>query len=176
MEVQEVTYVYLGGIYLAAPENVAARFPKQYTYETFPINYCGAGNGFQEKIIPDYVFGFSRYAGFLGLDCSIKISPACKIHDDDYDLALPYWDDFRACNDRLQHNIEQIIEAKSRNEFLKAISLYRPVTYRNAVDIFGKSVFWSLKEEQGFDLPINAQRYVSEEIKLIHRERIKEKK
>ena len=162
---------------LLVPEDVYPLFPStKYTYETFPVNYCGAGNGFGEKIVPDFIFGLSRFLRIFGLDFSIKISPACFVHDSDYESAPPEWQEFYDANDRLHENIEHIIEKKARNEILKDIARYRAVTYRNAVDLKGKSVFWSLKAEQGHNIPADAEKYVDHEIKLIHRERLKSKR
>jgi len=50
---------------------------------------------------------------------------------------------------------------------------YRAVTYQNAVDLHGKGIFWSLKAEQGHDIPEDAKHHVHHDIQLIYRERVK---
>jgi hypothetical protein len=162
---------------LYVPEEVFPIFPmEKYKYETFPVNYCGEGNGFSEKIIPDYIFGLSRILRVFGLDVSIKISPACFIHDYDYEYCSATWEEFYEANTRLHENIETIIEHRARNEVVRDIARYRAVTYRNAVDLQGKNVFWSLKAEQGHYIPDNAVKHVNHEIRLIYRERINGRK
>jgi len=150
-------------ILLLAPEKIAEQFPKSYTYDSFPDSYCGAGNGLGEKLVPDYIFGFLRPLRYFGLDYSIKVSPACYIHDKEWWDAEPTAFDFDSSNNRLHTNMESIIEAKARNAFMKARALYRPVTYLNAVNIHGKRIFWSMKAGQGHIVPIEMRKYVSEE-------------
>lgn len=171
---KNIVHFVFDGILFEAPSYIAESFPMQFNYENFPACYCGAGNGFGERIIPDYIFGPTRFFKFLGLDISIKISPACWIHDKDFEGAAPTWEEFTEANKRFVHNISEIIDVHARNGWVKARALYRPVTYRNAVDSFGRYVFWSLKVEQGYVIPNEALRFLDKEIQLIHRARISE--
>lgn len=127
----------------------------KYDYESFPASYCGAGNGFGEKLIPDYVYGYTRILpGFL--DISIKLSPACKIHDDDYELAPPTWEAFHEANSRLYANTKSIIVKKTNPGLIKRNALRYPAIYSQAVDAFGRGIFWRIKRAQGFSIPPSA--------------------
>ena len=156
-------------IFLEIPNVLRDKFPTKYTYKTFPDHFCGSGEGISEKIIPDYIFSYTRYLKWLGLDYSIKMSPACWIHDKEWIIAAPTWDDFHASNDRLARNMSSIIEIKCRNELIKARAFYRPVTYKNAVNLHGKTNFWTLKSAQGFDIPNNARIHVDIEQKNLYK-------
>lgn len=154
---------------LEIPIDLRYKFPMNFTYRTFPDNFCGSGDGVSEKIIPDYIYSYTKWLKWLGLDFSIKLSPACWIHDKEWIITLPTWDAFHESNDRLHRNIESIIEVKCRNEFLKARALYRPVTYKNAVNIHGKSNFWTLKVAQGHTIPSNARIHIDVEKKNFYK-------
>ena len=156
-------------ITLELPIDLRYKFPTNYTYRTFPDKFCGTGEGISEKIIPDYVFSYSRYLKWLGLDFSIKLSPACWIHDKEWIISPPTWDAFHESNDRLAKNMTNIIEVKCRNEIIKARALYRPITYKNAVNIHGKTNFWTLKSAQGYSLPSNARIHVDAEQKNLYK-------
>ena len=146
------------GIKLQCPPSCALAF-RRYSYKSFPTNFCGAGKGLGELIVPDYIFGPTRFLKFIGMDISIKIAPACYIHDADWDCAEPTWDAFHEANDRFHRNLEAIIDKKARCDLVRARAMYRPVTYKNAVDTVGRSVFWALKKKQG-SIPESAQRYI----------------
>ena len=155
-----VAEFHFDGIKLEALKRVLIGFPFTYTYKKFPDNYCGAGKGIGEKLVPDYIMGFTKFLKWFGLDISLKISPACYIHDNDYEMCEPTWEAFYDANDRLGDNIERIIEAKVKNQRLAAFYRYRATTYCNAVNLHGKSVFWTLKKIQGYSIPENAKKYV----------------
>lgn len=150
------------GIFLQCPEEIFKVFPKDLDYDTFPDDFCGAGKGLGEKIVPDYIFGLTRFLPF-GLDISIKISPACWIHDKDWQLSAPTVQAFTESNDRFHLNIEAIIRAKAKNDWIKARAMYRPVTYMNAVSLAGRYIFWSMKEAQGYEIPYHALDFINPE-------------
>lgn len=139
-------------------------FPFNETYDTFPVHYCGAGRGIPELVVPDYIFGATRFLRLIGLDFSIKIAIGCKIHDDDWFFADPTIEEFDCANKRLRSNLDNIIEAKARNEWIQARALYRSVTYKNAVSIHGKNVFWSIKKAQGHEIPVLEHASITEEV------------
>lgn len=154
--------IMFDGICLEATDQTAMVFPyDKYTYKTFPDNYCGAGNGLGERLVPDYIFGSTRVFAWCGLDISIKISMACFLHDKEFEYAGPSVTEFVQSNDLLHKNIESIIKVKARNDYVLARAMYRPVTYMNAVSILGRYVFWSLKAAQGYKIPNMADRYVT---------------
>jgi hypothetical protein len=164
------------GINLHMPEDIADMFPKEFTYETFPTVFCGAGESLVEKIVPDYIFGFTKGLSFIGLDFSIKISPACWIHDQDWWFARPEISSFNRANERLRFNMNSIVETKARNELAKCLSLYRTVTYMNAVELKGKGIFWSIKAGQGYRVPkefrgITIQSIIDKTIKQVEMEK-----
>lgn len=159
MEIVPITDFYFDGILLRGPSVCVSGF-KQYSYKTFPDNFCGAGTGLGEKLVPDYIFGNTKILSCIGLDISIKISPACFIHDVDWLYSQPTWDDFTDSNRRFKYNIESIINLKARNDFIAARALYRPVTYYNSVCLVGRHVFWSIKAGQGLDIPNNAKQFI----------------
>ena len=118
------------------------------TFEYFPDNCCGPGHGLIEKFVPDYCLW-------------LKISPACYNHDFEWQFCEPTWNDFRASNSRLFANLKAIIDHRSHNVFMRAIRRHIAVGYENAVDIAGRKVFWSLKKEQGYEIPESAMRFAN---------------
>lgn len=114
-------------------------------YKDFSDCYCGAGHGLGEKLVPDYIFSLFWFR--------IKISPACWIHDNDWDLAEPTREAFAESNDRFQDNINAIITSQARYGWVERLARYRAATYRNAVDGPGERIFWALKKQQGYDVP-----------------------
>jgi len=155
----EVRFIY-EGINLRALNLVPISFMYQYTYSTFPDNFCGAGKGLGEKLVPDYIMKFTKFLKWIGCDISLKISPACYIHDKDYEVSTPEWTEFYEANERLRDNIESIINYKIKNEYIRSIYHYRATTYMNAVNIVGRSVFWTLKASEGYNIPEDAKGFV----------------
>lgn len=97
---------------------------------------CGAGNGIQEKVIPDNFYG-------------VNVSPACWVHDQMFALADPTWKDFYLANDTFIHNLKQIIEHESGNRVMKQLRIIRAYEYYAAVMLPGSIAFWSMKAKQG---------------------------
>lgn len=127
------------------------------SYRDFPTGYCGAGNGWGERMVPDYIFGYTRcLPGPLNI--AIKISPACYFHDLDYKLAGPTWEAFHAANSRLYANIRAIVNKQSQGypAVLRRHALRYPELYSQAVDTLGRPIFWGLKRDEGHPLPASA--------------------
>lgn len=160
------------GICLQMPEKVLDEFPKGFIYKTWPYKSCGAGGGIQEMLVPEYIFNLTRFLIFDYFNISIRISVACWIHDRDWDGAEAAWDSFERSNERLQNNMEEIIQRRGRNQFIVARALYRAVTYLNAVTMRGKYRFWSLKAAQGREIPPDALRCVNKNMKYIYEKQI----
>lgn len=116
---------------------VGFMWPKTPLETPFP-SCCGAGNGIQEKVIPDNFYG-------------VNVSPACWIHDQMFTLADPAWEDFYLANDTFIHNLKQIIEHESGNRVMKQLRIIRAYEYYAAVMLPGSIAFWSMKAKQGFD-------------------------
>lgn len=150
----ETVKIDFSGIPLVLPDTPEIkRIFRCYTYDNFPVNFCGAGKGIGELLVPDYILGFTRFFKWVGLDYSIKISPACAGHDEDWLIAEPTWEAFKEANERFEENIEAIIDCKARNEWMKAQAMYRAITYSNAVTLHGEDIFWTMKSKQGHSLP-----------------------
>jgi len=150
------------GFHVLCPELAKLEFPgvipgskrngviySDSSLKDFPDNFCGAGEGFGEKIVPDYI-GFSWAGG-------VKISPACWVHDKEWALCGPTWEEFHASNSRFAMNITRIVRDDCKISFWASLLNYRAMTYFNAVSTFGKKIFWTLKVEQGYVIPENAK-------------------
>lgn len=103
------------------------------TLEAFP-DCCGPGRGIGQLVVPERIWG-------------LRISPACYIHDDDWDTAPPSWDAFRAANSRFLENINNIISYSSSFFILRLLRHSRAATYYTAVSV-AYSIFWKLKQRQ----------------------------
>ena len=140
---------------LQVTESMVTLFPK-CSYRDFPDNCCGAGQGFFEKIVPDYIY--IPPIIIPGANPKrIKISPACAIHDLDWDFSKPTWDDFHESNSRLYANIKVIVEAKTEpGSATRYYALRSPAIYAHAVDTAGRKIFWKIKKDQGHKIPDSA--------------------
>ena len=127
------------------------------SYADFPSDCCGAGSGVWERVVPDYIY-IPPSIHHRTLPRRIKISPACWIHDEDFRLARPTWDDFHESNSRLYANIKTIVEKHTeKGSNAQFYALRYPAIYAHAVDTAGRKVFWALKKEQGHDIPASAK-------------------
>jgi hypothetical protein len=119
------------------------------TLAAFP-DCCGAGRGLGQVIVPERNWG-------------LRISPACYVHDDDWDTAPPTWEAFRAANSRLLENINALIEHTTYWAVLRVLRRYRAMTYYSAVSE-AAAIFWRIKRRQidngmwpGMSLPRNVK-------------------
>jgi hypothetical protein len=125
------------------------------SYEDFPTNYCGPGDGLEQRLIPDSIFGLTAFLpGFL--DISIKLAPACFIHDLDWQFAPPTWDAFHESNSRFYANLKTIVEAKAKPGLIRRHAKKFPAIYAQTVDTLGRPKFWALKRDQGLAIPASA--------------------
>ena len=146
------------GIPLQIPEKMVPEFANifgGFTYNNFPDDFCGSGK-IGEKMVPDYIYEGSRLLPRF-LDISIKISPACAIHDTDWDLAEPTWDAFHETNLRLHDNIATIIQCRTKPGILQLYAMAYPDIYKEAVETMGRIIFWRLKKAQGHAIPSSAE-------------------
>jgi len=144
------------GMGLQVIDEVVPIFPF-CSYADFPDCYCGAGEGIWQRAVPDYVYGLTRILP-SPLNISIKISPACWLHDKDFEHAPPTWDAFHAANSRLFANTKAIIDKQSEGypDVLRKHAMRYPDIYSQSVDALGRVVFWRLKSEQGHAIPGSA--------------------
>lgn len=121
----------LDGVPLLKPVGLIIPYTK---IEDFP-DCCGAGNGIGTILVPDTMYG-------------LRVSPACYIHDYDFDKMPPTWEAFHIANSRFLHNLISIIQYTSDSNILRHVRLYRCVSYYNAVDSIGVRIFWGIKNRQ----------------------------
>lgn len=142
------------GMGLQVTEPIVKLFPT-CSYKDFPANYCGPGYGLSEALIPDSILWPTSFLpGFLNV--SIKLSPACFIHDLDWQFADATWEAFHESNCRLYANIKAIIEAKAKNRLVRWHAKKFPAIYAQTVDTVGRPIFWRIKRDQGLDIPVSA--------------------
>lgn len=95
---------------------------------------CGPGKGIVEKIVPEHII-------FL------RVSAACYIHDNDWDILPPTWESFHASNSRFISNLLSIIETGSANRVIKFFRQRIALDYYIAVDNAAE-IFWKIKKDQ----------------------------
>ncbi len=116
---------------IVAPVDI--EFPSMFLADY--ASYCGAGKGFGDVIVPETMWG-------------LTITIACYVHDQMWEMCAPTWEAFHFSNSVFLRNILACINNQSKSSMLKRLRNYRAVTYYNAVDAFGKKIFWNLKDEQ----------------------------
>ncbi len=112
---------------------VGIEFPSMFLADY--SSYCGAGKGFGDILVPETMWG-------------LTITIACYVHDHMWEMCLPTWEAFHFSNSVFLRNILSCIRNQSKSSMLKRLRNYRAVTYYNAVDSFGKEIFWDLKSKQ----------------------------
>ena len=89
--------------------------------DQFPDS-CGPGNGLEEKLIPEVIWG-------------LRVSPACWIHDRSWEYSKPCLEDFHISNAMFAWNLFSLIqEFPSRIWVVNAVRFYRATTYFVAVN------------------------------------------
>ncbi len=122
-------------------------------YARFPDNFCGAGNGIGEKLVPDYL-GFWWW--------KVKVSPACWAHDMSWDYCEPTWEAFHSSNSHFLDNLIQLIDSKcNSNAFIKAMLKYGCMTFYNAVNTAGRNIFWTQMAIKSCIIPDTAKEFVN---------------
>jgi len=132
MKYTTITY---HGAKLTVPEWLAS--PKLWPYDLplyrFP-SFCGAGEGFGDRIVPEDIFG-------------VCISPACFIHDVDWACSPDTIREFLAANFRFARNARSLILASSLPWWKKEIAVSRAYTFwLGAVTTIGALCFNPLGE------------------------------
>ena len=108
-------------------------WPKS-TFRDFP-SCCGAG--MTDPLVPETMWG-------------LNISPACWVHDRMFEQADKTWADFFQANEIFEHNLETIIDQKSRSRVLKMLRRHRAHIYAKAVYIFGANYFFDTIMEDDY--------------------------
>jgi len=116
---------------LVAPDDI--KFPTMYL-EDFE-SYCGAGDGIGDWLIPETMFW-------------LKVSASCWVHDKMWSTANGSWEDFHYANSVFIHNLISIISYQSKSTILKHARMYRAVTYFNAVDSIGASIYMAMHKDK----------------------------
>ena len=83
-------------------------------------NGCGAVDGVK---VPDTIYG-------------ADISPACIVHDIEWQLAECY-PELKMANERFDNNLKTICDLHSANRFMKWLRRSRISKYVNAVELYG---------------------------------------
>jgi hypothetical protein len=102
------------GVVFELPYFLAYCWPHHLSIQDFPT-YCGAGEGFGDKLVPDRIW-------------MQNVSPACFIHDIDFLVASGTWTDFQKCNNRFLRNLRSIIKVKTHMH-LRLPSYLRAMLY-----------------------------------------------
>jgi len=149
--------VDVSGMQLHVSEKTAAHWPR-YSYELWPDNFCGAGRGLAEKLVPDYVFALAKVLpSWARIINPIKIAPACAGHDFGWEFADPTWDAFHEENHRLRTNIAVIIVAQTTPGYVRNYALRYSEVYYDVVELVGRKIFWRLKQSQCCVIPESAE-------------------
>lgn len=129
--------------------------PPSYKKYTDFGSYCGSGRGIGDKLVPEVILG-------------LRVSLACYIHDQSWDIAEATWDAFHLSNFAFFHNLMMLNSFKSSNTIAEHLRVYRIGTYYNSVDTIGAMFFWKCKIEQGLvsDYPTSIPEM------LIHKSRV----
>ena len=93
-------------------------------------NGCGAKNGIK---VPPTIWG-------------VNISPACQLHDIDWEIATCYQDLLDA-NERFDNNLKKITDYESANDIMRWIRRSRISKFVSAVELLGTENY---AEERGF--------------------------
>ena len=104
---------------LLMPEILAKNWPDQVLLSEFP-SYCGAGEGLQEKAIPETFYGQSQ-------------SHNCFIHDITHTIFKPTRNSFHLSNMMLLQNCLSTIRVKS-NPLMKYLRERRALKYYDGVE------------------------------------------
>lgn len=124
LEQDLITFGYLDGVQLAAPES----FWRYLFADTSDvINGCGAG-GIGDLFVPDTIYAMS-------------VKPACMIHDWMFTI---YNDEvaFHMSNQVFFDNMCRISYARTKNKMLKWLRYRRILKYYKAVEMFGRQHFY----------------------------------
>lgn len=127
----ETKIVTIDGVDLVAPVGWEPMYDR---LDDFP-DCCGAGDGLQERLVPEKILG-------------LRVSAACSIHDFDFGSAPATWAAFHATSFRFARNLYAIVRGRSA----WGLGLLRTMVvgvYVYAVDTKGAEVFQRLKARQG---------------------------
>ncbi len=116
---------------LVAPSTI--QFPTMYLADF--DTYCGAGDGVGDWLVPEKMFW-------------LRVSAACFIHDYMWANSDGSWEDFHYSNSVFIHNLISIISYQSRFTLVKHARMYRAVTYFNAVDSIGASIYMNMHKDK----------------------------
>lgn len=120
---------------LSAPAWIEKLWPSDFPSEKWPT-FCGAGNGFGDKIVPDKIH-------------NVSISPECFIHDIGWATSADTIREFLAENWWLAVNIGAQILASELSWWLKELAVLRAwVVYFMAVSTIGIFSFDPMHAEE----------------------------
>lgn len=117
-------------LYMLVPEYLAGRH-FVVKLENFP-RFCGAGNGFGEKVVPDSILG-------------INLRPACFFHDLGFTFGRT-WADFHYVNSAFRHNMNVLIDAQGKYRVQRWLTRHIALDYYHTVETAGAVVFSRIME------------------------------
>ena len=112
---------------LTVPDWFAPLFPLDLPVDKWP-SYCGAGSGFGDAIVPEYIRG-------------VCLSPACLIHDIEWSTCDRTFKAFIASNLRFYGNCLALVRASGKPRLKQALSALRCTLYFASVSTVGVYFF-----------------------------------
>lgn len=108
------------GVHFAVPNFLINRWPTRLALNEFP-RFCGAGDSFSERIVPDKNWG-------------LNISSACFIHDLTHLLfpKTPFY--FHMSNMLLLVNVLHLVRVKTRLKLIRILREHRALNYYIGVE------------------------------------------
>ena len=120
--------IFYAGATLTIPEWLKPLWPYNLPLSKWPT-FCGAGDGFGDKVVPDIIRG-------------VCISPACFIHDVDWATTPDTIRQFLAANFRFAKNCRALIMASALSWWKKELAVVRAYgLYFMAVSTIGALCF-----------------------------------
>lgn len=120
------------GALIEVPYFMVKMLPETLPLKNWPT-FCGAGNGFGDWIVPDWVK-------------RVCISPECLVHDIEWAIANGSWRAFQSANNRFLRNLISRLISKL-NGFMLIRGLVWAVGYWAAVSTVG----WKCYGSSGID-------------------------
>jgi hypothetical protein len=100
--------------------------PEGFQFIDLPIaqypNFCGAGSGIREKLIPDQWFG-------------VRFSIACHVHDEMWSIRPKSWLTYHASNSIFARNMFVIID-----QYMNVLDPRRHQKLMNIINVYMNSV------------------------------------
>ncbi|RPI53565.1 MAG: hypothetical protein EHM49_04200 [Deltaproteobacteria bacterium] len=127
----ETQIVLLEGIEFITP--VGFKFPTEFLKDC--PDCCGPNSAIWQLSVPESLFG-------------LRISPACMIHDECWNVVEPTWAGFHQSNSIFMTNGASMILARTRFGFVKRVRIYGLASGYILLTFGGAPLFWAYKRRQ----------------------------